>query len=149
VDAENRDKQLVMLVTNIEIMKRNKVVIGWLLSLVWLDFIEDPPHALWDTWLDIGQGKTEIIRARPYLPDGKFCIPVRGFLGSNDKLLGKMVKRDTKVMNSISDDGAQNGGHFWHWVKPDDILRLLFVVYLFKCLPTCIDDRTRLSVKIL
>lgn len=147
-DADNGDKQLMMLVADVEPMEDGKFVVRWLRSLVRLHLIEDFPQFLRDAGVDLGTGVAPAIGCGRHFEDREGRgIAGRPALG-DDELPGEMVERDAEVVNGVADDRAQDGRHGGYVVEPKDVLRSLLIALSDNGLSTRCLDRPDVSLKV-
>src|SRR5215472_3328056 len=115
----------MMLVADVQFIKDRKVVVCWLLALVRLYLVQEFPALVWHRWIYLRVGGYLITDAR-LLQDGKGSATVpsqsRSPTRSFDKLPGKVIKRDSKVVDGISKYRGQVGGHSRHTFESEDVL---------------------------
>jgi hypothetical protein len=115
LDREDTNKQLTVLVADIQGVQQGKMMTRWLRSLVWLHRIEDLPHFLGNTGRYLGSGLAVSVGGRGRPQGGEVRVFVRRPAGGYDELRGEIVKRDPHVMDGVTDDRgnivAHSGNH--------------------------------------
>jgi hypothetical protein len=132
------DDKLLMLICDIELMKRGKIMIRWRTSLVGLHLIEALPNHrrnsgldLWKVpvWLDLLD--REVGAPRRHIPGGEYQLP------------REIVESGAEIVYHVSGDRAVIVVDHWDVIKPEDVLPGLLVALVDDGLAARSDDRVR------
>ncbi len=150
LDTDDRDKQFMMLVADIELVEDGEVVVRWLRSLVRLYLIENPARVLGDSGADVETDPTIAIGGRRRYQYGEARVLIGRFLsGGENELPGQVVERNAEIVDGIAKDRAHNGLDDGYRAKAEDILRSLLIAFSGNAILARSDNRAGLNIKVI